>query len=261
MTVERSSGNHYICCQPQAFCPFGRERAYCFVGRFGLGKQSVAESGQCRVELGQELFAWQSVPFLMPHGFVTAGTTAADNVFRLAYSCDECRQPFAVFHDGVGFLSHLRIFTEDMQCFCPIPFGGVDTSFIGGVVDIPFFAELIDLGCFLHGSMVFPEDEHRIRVLGKFRQQGEGSTILVSEGGSTSGSVESNTYYLFGCSGRTLCEGFPHAHLQCLDIVQRVLAVLIDGGIAILALFPSRIIFHSGGKLFACLGVDDDGAG
>ena len=191
---------------------------------------------------------------------MTTGTTATHNITACLDSGDKCRQPFAIFYDAICFGAYRFVCSQHVQGLCPIPFGRIDSAFIGWIVDVPFFAGFVYLGGFLNGGVVFPKNEHGIRVFGKFGQQGKWGSTGICQGGSTSGSVESNTDYLFGSTRRTLCKGFLYSAFEHIDIVLRMLAVLIDGRIAIQAFLPTGVVLHGSGKRFACQCIDYDSA-
>lgn len=67
-----------------------------------------------------------------------------------------------------SLLADTVVYAEDMRHLGPYPFGRVDATFISGVIDTPAFRQFVDLGGFPDGGMVFPKDEHRIRVFSIF---------------------------------------------------------------------------------------------
>ena len=104
---------------------------------------------------------------------------------------------------GIGCLADAFVFTEHVYHLGPYPLGRVDATFVGCVVDSPAFSQFVDLGSFFDGCMVFPKYEHGVRVLGKLRQQGEGSAFFVCQDGGTAGCIESDADYLFSSPCRT----------------------------------------------------------
>ncbi len=108
--------------------------------------------------------------------------------------------------------------------------------------------------------MVFPEDEHCIRVFCIFGQQGEGSTVLVGQDRRASGRIESDADYVLCCSGRALCERIFHRGFKSFYVIQRMLAVLVLCGIAVFSFHPAGIILDGRSHFPACRSIDDYGA-
>ena len=170
VTIEGSSCHNHLGCQAQTFSPFGCQMTDGFISRFGFRKQAVSKAGQKRIQRHQELFGRQSAPFRMPHGLMPARTPAANNLIRRGNARQQCRQPFAMFYDGISRLPDSLIFTQDMQGLCPIPLRRINSSFVSRIVDRPFLAKLIDFSSFFYRCMIFPQDKHCIGILGKLRQ-------------------------------------------------------------------------------------------
>ena len=220
-----------------------------------MREQSVAESFQQRREGREELLFWQPSPLRMPHGLMATGTATAHYVAALLHTCENGGKPFAMLHDAIGLSSYGLVFTEHVQGFCPIPFRTIDATFISRIVGVPTLAKLVDFCSFLHGCMVFPKHEHRIGVLCKLWEQGEGSACLVCKARRTAGGIEGDAHHLLSNIRGTLSQCFLDGGFQYLQIVQWVLAILILRRIAIQPFRPARIIFHAGGQCFARIGV------
>ena len=131
MAIECPSGNHYFGGQSETCRPFFGQMSDRFVGGFCFFEQTVAESCQQRVYLGKEFIRRQSAPFFVPHRFMTTGTTATHNITACLDSGDKCRQPFAIFYDAICFGAYRFVCSQHVQGLCPIPFGRIDSAFIG----------------------------------------------------------------------------------------------------------------------------------
>ena len=160
----------------------------------------------------------------------------------------------------IGFLTDTIVCAEDMRHLGPYPLGRIDAAFVGGVVDTPAFRQFVDLGGFPDGGMVFPKDEHRIRVFCIFGQQGEGSTVLVGQDRRASGRIESNANYVLRCPVRALCECILYRGFQPFYVVQWMLAVLVFCGITVFPFHPAGIVLDSRSHFAACRSIDDYGA-
>ena len=261
VAVVGSAGHHHVRAQSQSLRPFRTKLAYGLVGSLRLFEQAGAESLQPRVEFHQELFRRQAAPLGVPHGFVSAGTAAAHNVFGMFHARQHGRQPLAVFNDRISLFGHLRVFTQHMDGFGPIPLGGVNAAFVLRVVHVVGLALLIDFRSLFHGRVVFPQDEHGVGIVFKLGAHGQRHAALVGKGGRGAGGVEGNAYDFGRHVGRALRQCFFHGTFQHLQVIFRMLAPLVGTRIAIQALHPARIIFDRRGQYLSRRRADHQSPG
>ena len=190
-----------------------------------------------------------------------ASTAASNDLIRRSNARQQSRQPFAMFHNRISRFPNRLIFTQDMQSFRPIPFGRIDTSFIGRKVSLPLLAEFINFSGFLYSRMIFPQHEHCIGILCKFRQQRKRSSALVGKYRRRTSRIKSHTHYFLGSSLRTSSQGFTNGSFQYIYIILRMLAVLINGRITIFTFAPTWIIFYCGSYGFPSLRLNNNGTG
>ena len=232
-----------------------------FISCFRFGKQTVSKSSQKWIQGNQKLFGRQSAPFRMPHGLMPASTAASNDFIRRSNARQQSRQPFAMFYNRISRFLNSLIFTQDMQSFRPIPFGRINTSFVGRKVNLPLLAEFIDFSGFLYSRMIFPQNEHRVGILGKFRQQRKRCSVLVGKYRRRTSRIKSHTHYFLGSSLRTSSQGFSNGSFQYIYIILRMLAVLINGRITIFTFAPTWIIFDCGSYGFPGLRLNNNGTG
>ena len=244
MTVICTTSHHYICTETQSFSPLRTESPYRLVRSLCSLEKSLSKSGKKRIKLHQEFFWRKSSPALVPHCLMSFRTTAADYILGLGHTCEHSRKPFAVFHDGICFFSHLRVFAKDMYSLSPEPFCRIYSSLILRVINVVFLAFHIDLGGFLYSRMVLPEDEHSVRIFLEFRKHCQRRTGLVCESRSRACGIESNSDHIVSYFRSTFSQCLLYACLQYFQIVFRMLTPLIGFRDTVKSLHPAWIILH-----------------
>ena len=106
--------------------------------------------------------------------------------------------------------------------------------------------------------MVFPEDEHRIGLLGELRQQGQRGAFGVSQRRGRSRGVEGDAADGVGNVASASRQRLTDRRFQRFDIVERMLAVTVVRGIAVEPLSPPGIGHHRRGELRPVGGVDNE---
>ena len=127
-----------------------------------------------------------------------------------------------------------------MQHLGPEIFGRIVPARMAGIIDRRLGAKCLDLSTFLRARMVFPEDEHRVRILLVTRFQAERDHLVIGQTGGTGRGVHGNGGYRprIGTGGDHLAEHLGHG----LYIIPGMLAVAILRGIAVQPLHPAGII-------------------
>ncbi len=127
----------------------------------------------------------------MPHGLVSRCTPAAFQGERIRVPGQYGRDPVAVFHPGPGVFPDRLIGTQKVKDFGPEPFGGIDASLEFCIVHSPPVpGNFINLGSFPDRRVVFPEDEHGIRVFLEPGGEGKGGSLPVHGHGGGSGGID-----------------------------------------------------------------------
>ena len=115
----------------------------------------------------------------------------------------------------------------------------------------------VDLVRLEDGGVVFPEDEHGVRVVGELRQHGQRDAFLVdgARGGSGGIDADANHAFFLNALHDALDDDF-----EAFEVVQRVLAELVVRSVAIFALAPAGIVLDAGGEDLAVFHVDQHGS-
>ena len=203
-----------------------------------------AENIEQRIDRREEFGRRETAPRLMPHRLVPRRTTASGDGFGLRISCQQSTYPIAVLDPRTGFRTQCGIAAQAVQHLRPHPFAGVGATAVTGIIDLPAFRQIVYLVRFGQCRMVFPKHEHRIGIFGVFGQQRQRNAPLVSQRRRRSGRVERDAADIVRHLFAALFQSFAHTLLQGFDIVQRMLTVPIQGGIAVKSLLPAGIRRH-----------------
>ena len=129
-----------------------------------------------------------------------------------------------------------------MGYFSPKPLRGVNAALkLRVILTAPGARQLVDFGGFAQGGVVFPEHEHGVGVVLKTRFEGQALALRIYRAGRGASGIDGQPNDLLGGH---LPGHAAHGGLQAFEVVERVLAKLIFGRVAILELLPARIIVH-----------------
>src|SRR5690554_148611 len=107
----------------------------------------------------------------MPHCLMACSTAAALHYIRIFSTGKYSWNPVADLYPRIGRFAHLGVYPQDMEYLRPEPFGRINSTFILSIVyPTPSLSQMVDLICLLYGSMILPQDKHRVGVLFKLVQ-------------------------------------------------------------------------------------------
>ena len=258
MAVERAGGDHDVRGKAEAVRPLLRQLAGRLVAGHSVLEQAVAEPGEHGIEPGEEVLRRKSAPTLMPHGLVPGGAAAARHGERVDVSGQFGGDPVAVLHPAERRLADGFAHAERVEDLREEPFAGVDAALIHGVVRAAVRLGVgIDLISLEDGRMVFPEDEHGVRIVLELRQHGQRDAFAVDGARGGSGGIDADADHAL------LLDALHDAlddDLEALKIVQRVLAELVVRSVAVFAFAPAGVVLDAGGEDLAALHVDQHGS-
>ncbi|MNZ89474.1 hypothetical protein D3C78_1084000 [compost metagenome] len=167
------------------------------------------------------------------------------------------RYPVAQFNPGGGGLAYFGVLARDMQDLGPKPLRGINAADIAGIIGkLAAAAQPVDGVSLFNGGVVFPQNKHGIRVIGKFRTQCQHLTLTVDRRRCGTGGVNANANHL-----QPLLRG--HALHQSDDrlfhgfyIVERMVAKTVFRRVAEFAALPAGVIDHFGIEFRAVMAVD-----
>ena len=158
----------------------------------------------------------------------------------------------------MGGLGYGVILAQDVGNFRPEPFRRIDAALKLGVVGAaPGAGQLVDFGGFGQGGVVFPEHEHGVGVVLEAGREGQQLTLRVHRAGRRAGGVHGKAQNLLGLH---LAGYAAHRGFQAFEVVERVLAELVFGGVTILQLLPARVVKYVLGNFGAGAGINQQGA-
>ena len=257
MGIDHAYTHHRTFRQPQSPGVFGRNHADRAIRRNGFAPETVAPSLQQRVKCRQKGLGRQPVPGLMPHGLVPGRAAVPQHLLGRCLSRKQRAHPVRMFDPGIGGIPYPGIGPQHMQDLCPSPLRRIGSSGVGGKIDFPPVGQRVDLFRFGLGRMVFPENEHRIRIVCKSGAQRQRRSRPVGKHRSTSGRIERNSPDLLELIRPYPIEEIPHGGFEGFDIIQRMLSVTVGKRITILALFPSGIGGYGNGRHIPRSGIDE----
>ena len=161
------------------------------------------------------------------------GAAAADDVTVVCDPGQDGRKPLATLHDRAGLRCDLRRVSKNMQSLGPEPLGTVDTTLIHGRIHIGSLAGGVDLLRLLDRRVVFPEDEHGIRIGGIFLAHGERSTCRIGERRSGTRCVKGYSNYIGSHFRSAFGQGVLDSELQNLKVILGMLSPLVGLRIAV----------------------------
>ena len=257
MGIDHAYTHHRTFRQTQPPGVFGRNHADRAVGRNGFTPETVAPPLQQRVKCSQEGFGGQTVPGLMPHGLVSGRATVPQHLLGTRLAGKQRTHPVRMFNPGIGGTPHPGIAPQHMQNLRPGPLRRIGSSGIGREIDVPPMGQRVDLPRFVLGRMVFPQNEHRIRIVCKSGAERQRHSRPVGKHRSAPGRIERNGPDLSELIRPHPVQKIPHGRLEGFDIVQRMLPVAVGKGIAIQPLFPSGIGGYGNGRHIPRSGIDE----
>lgn len=163
--------------------------------------------------------------------------------------------PVAVLDPRICLAEQRDVALQAVEHLCPCPFARVAASAVTRIVHGPAACHAVYLVGFVDGRMVFPQDEHGIRVLGIFGQQCQRRAVLVGQRRCRGCRVERYAAYVAAYIFIALSERFAECRFECLDIVERVLAVSVFGRVAVEPFRPAGVGLHCRSRLAAVVCV------
>ena len=240
MAVDRTDRHHGFRGQPQFFRPFCRELSNGRIGSISFRIKIPADRYKQGIHCGKKFFRRQSAPFSMPEGFMSGGTTAWFH--RRARQLR--RDPVTMFHKGMDRTTDFRINPQDVQQLAPEPFRRTASAAVLGIIgEIAPLADFIDPLGFGKGGVIFPEQEHGIRIFRELRQQCQRRSIRIHSAGSTAGTIHPDP----GDKSRldpAFCQNRADRIFHAFQIIQRMLAEHADGWIRESAFLPAGVRMH-----------------
>ena len=222
-----------------------------------FGRHALGEAPQPGPQPVEKLRRGPAAPLRMPQPLVSGGTAAPEDLFGTGIARQQRTHPVAVFDPGIGGLRHRRVGFQNMQHFRPDPFRRIDPARIARVIRIGTSGRGIDLRGFTDGRMVFPQHEHRVRLLRKARQQSQRRPRRIGQDGGGTGRVERQGADFAGPVRRDCGDGSANRRFERFGVIQRMLAVTLAPGIAVESLLPARIRADRRSRLAAVRAVHD----
>ena len=185
--------------------PFFRQRSGRRVRRAGLFEQPIFQPAQERIELDQKRLVRQAAPRFMPHRLVSGGAPAALHRERIGVAGQQRGHPVAMLHPRKRRLADVGVFAQHAQNFRPEPFRRIDAALeFREIRAAPMLGKLVDFFGFFDAGVVFPENEHGVRVVRKFRLQRERRPVAVNRARRRAGRVNADADHMFRHAGRKL---------------------------------------------------------
>ena len=179
MAVKRAARDDHAFRQAEALRPLRAQRANRQIGSEGIGKQR------------------QTAPALMPQRFMSGATATTANILRARGAGEQGRHPVAQLNPGGGSLRDGAVLTRNVQNFRPEPFAGVNAADVAGIIGFARrMAQAGDGFRFFDRGVIFPQDEHRIRVFGELRTQRQYVAVGINGGGGGAGAVDADADHL-----------------------------------------------------------------
>ena len=228
--------------------------------RIGRDRRTViTEADQIRVQFPEEVLRRKTAPAGVPERLVAGRTPAPDNPVGIGHTGQQSGNPVTMLDNGVGCPGDFGTGPHAVQGLRPKPFAAVDPAFVHRIIQIQGLAEGIDFVCLLHGGMVLPQDEHGIRILSELRLERQRNTGPVRKDRGRSRRIKGDAHNLGGDSGRAGAKRLPHRRFERFQIIQRMLAPLVGGGVAVQPFRPAGIFFDGRGKDLSRPGIHDQG--
>ena len=182
MRIVRTHADNRFRTQRKFLRPGGGQLPGDRVGRPGFRSQRIAEGNERRVKFFQEFPGRVAAPLLVPHHLVAGCTAAPLYFFRMDRAGQFGGYPVAVFHRRKRGFLYRRIFPQGVEDFRPEPFRGVHSArVLRKVGAAPTPREVVDFVGFADGCVIFPEDEHGVRVFREFGKKRERCSGRVRE--------------------------------------------------------------------------------
>ena len=204
-----------------------------------VGIQTVLDADQLGIYACEELVGRETAPFLSPEMLGPCHAMSRFDVPVILDSRQQCRDEITFLNEGDACRPYGRIYIENMQDLCPEAFrriviAGV-TGNVGGVLGTLAGNEFR----FLLARMVLPEHEHSVRIVLELLAQGKGTGLGIHEAGRACSGIDADGLYgrRVGAAGSE----FPQYAFESLDVIQRMLAELLETVVAVESLSPSWI--------------------
>ena len=149
-----------------------------------------------------------------------------------------------MFHKGMDRAADFRVDAQDMQQFAPEPFRRTASAAVLGVIgEIAPLADFIDPVGFGKGSVIFPEQEHGVRIFRELRQKRQRRSVRIHGAGGAAGTVHADPRNESG-GDPAFRENRADRIFHAFQIVQRVLAEHADGRIGVASFLPAGVRMH-----------------
>lgn len=260
MGVDRPDSHGNTRRQPQPRGPFAAQPAGISFGGMRFGRHAFGEAPQPGPQSVEERRRGPAAPRRMPQALVSGGTTAPENLFGTGIARQQRAHPIAVFDPGIGRFRHRRVGFQNMQHFRPDPLRRIDAARIARVIRIGTPGRSIDLRGFTDGRMVFPQHEHRVRLLRKARRQSQRRPRRIGQDWGGTGRIERQGTDFAGTVRRNCGDGPADRSFERFGVIQRMLAVTLTPGVAVESLFPARVRADRRSRLAAVRAVHDQSA-
>lgn len=200
----------------------------------------------------------ESSPGLGPHLFRPCGAMAGAYRGGIVRPGEHGGYPVAELDHGICVAAEPPAAAQQVQAFGPEAFGRVMVARMAGIIDLAAGAQGGDFLRLPLRRVVFPQDEHRVRIVGVFGAQRQRRARAVYQARRAGRRVDRNRPDMRRRVGPCGHHFADHV-AQAVEIILRMLAEARFRRGAVFLSAPARVAEYRVGDCFACRGIHQKG--